>query len=98
MLPFIFINDIQLYQGTLAAEQQQQQETSMTGLENDAYDTAEETTNPEVLTSQKSKTEISKSRTKMETSKSQTKSETSKGQMKSDRTTVSTASYSQTQK
>uniref|UniRef100_A0A915I5U0 Uncharacterized protein n=1 Tax=Romanomermis culicivorax TaxID=13658 RepID=A0A915I5U0_ROMCU len=32
----------------------------MTGLENDAYDTAEETTNPEVLTSQKSKTEISK--------------------------------------
>uniref|UniRef100_A0A915KU55 Uncharacterized protein n=1 Tax=Romanomermis culicivorax TaxID=13658 RepID=A0A915KU55_ROMCU len=72
----------------LAAEQQQQG-TPVTGSENDAYDTAEETTIPEVLTMQNSK---------METSKSQTKTETSKSQMKSDRAPTSTASYTQTQR
>uniref|UniRef100_A0A915L9J3 Uncharacterized protein n=1 Tax=Romanomermis culicivorax TaxID=13658 RepID=A0A915L9J3_ROMCU len=83
--------------GRLAAEQQQQQGTPVTGSENDAYEMAKETTTPEVLTSQRLKTETTKSQTKMETSKSQTKTETSKGQTKSDRTTASTASYTQTQ-
>uniref|UniRef100_A0A915JNW6 Uncharacterized protein n=1 Tax=Romanomermis culicivorax TaxID=13658 RepID=A0A915JNW6_ROMCU len=41
------------------------------------------------------KTETLKSQMRMETAKSQTKMETSEGQMKSDRTTASTASYTQ---
>uniref|UniRef100_A0A915HNA7 Uncharacterized protein n=1 Tax=Romanomermis culicivorax TaxID=13658 RepID=A0A915HNA7_ROMCU len=79
----------------LAAQDQQQKGTPVTGSENDAYDTAEETTTPEVSTSQKSKMETSKSQMRIETAKSQTRIETSKGQMKSDRATASTASYSQ---
>uniref|UniRef100_A0A915KZ97 Uncharacterized protein n=1 Tax=Romanomermis culicivorax TaxID=13658 RepID=A0A915KZ97_ROMCU len=71
-----------------AAQEQQQQGTPVTGSENDASDTAEETTTPKVSTSQRSKMETAKSQTKMEASKSQTKSE---------RTTVSTALYTQTQ-
>uniref|UniRef100_A0A915K3W3 Uncharacterized protein n=1 Tax=Romanomermis culicivorax TaxID=13658 RepID=A0A915K3W3_ROMCU len=80
----------------LAAQDQQQQGTPATDSENDAYDTAEETRTPEVSTSQRLKTETTKSQTRTETAKSQTKRETSKGQMKLDRTTPSTASYSQT--
>uniref|UniRef100_A0A915JUU3 Uncharacterized protein n=1 Tax=Romanomermis culicivorax TaxID=13658 RepID=A0A915JUU3_ROMCU len=70
--------------------------TPITGSDNDAYDTAEETTTPEILMSQRSKTESTKSQTRTETAKSQTRTETSKGQTKSDRTTASTASYTQT--
>uniref|UniRef100_A0A915IZ55 Uncharacterized protein n=1 Tax=Romanomermis culicivorax TaxID=13658 RepID=A0A915IZ55_ROMCU len=69
----------------------------ITGSENNAYYTAEKTTTPEVSTTQKSKTETSKSQMKMETSKSQTKTQTSKTQTKSDRATTSTASYTQMQ-
>uniref|UniRef100_A0A915I1X3 Uncharacterized protein n=1 Tax=Romanomermis culicivorax TaxID=13658 RepID=A0A915I1X3_ROMCU len=57
------------------------------------YDTAEETTTPEFLTSQKLRTETAKSQTRMETAKSQTQTETSKGQTKSERTMASTALY-----
>uniref|UniRef100_A0A915JUU4 Uncharacterized protein n=1 Tax=Romanomermis culicivorax TaxID=13658 RepID=A0A915JUU4_ROMCU len=80
------------------AVEQQQQGMPITGSENDAYVTAEETTTPEVSTMQKSKMETPKSQTKMETSKSQTKTETSKGQRKSDRVKTSTASYTQMQR
>uniref|UniRef100_A0A915HFZ2 Uncharacterized protein n=1 Tax=Romanomermis culicivorax TaxID=13658 RepID=A0A915HFZ2_ROMCU len=66
---------------------QQQQGAAITSSENDTYDTDEETTTPEFLTSQKSRTE---------TTKSQTRTETSKGQTKLDRTTASTGSYTQT--
>uniref|UniRef100_A0A915K3C5 Uncharacterized protein n=1 Tax=Romanomermis culicivorax TaxID=13658 RepID=A0A915K3C5_ROMCU len=73
------------------AQDQQRQGTHPTGSENDAYNTAEETTTPEISTSQRSKMETTKSQTRTETVKSQTRTETSKGQMKSDRTTASTA-------
>uniref|UniRef100_A0A915LCG6 Uncharacterized protein n=1 Tax=Romanomermis culicivorax TaxID=13658 RepID=A0A915LCG6_ROMCU len=75
---------------------QLQQETLATGSKNDAYDAAEETTTPEISTSRRSKMETTKSQMRMETAKSQTRTETSKGQTKTDRTTVSTASYTQT--
>uniref|UniRef100_A0A915JTU6 Uncharacterized protein n=1 Tax=Romanomermis culicivorax TaxID=13658 RepID=A0A915JTU6_ROMCU len=81
----------------LAAQDQQQQGMPVTSSENDTYNKAEETTTPEVLTSQRSKTKTSKSQRTTETAKSQTRMETSKGQMKLDRTKASTASYTQTQ-
>uniref|UniRef100_A0A915HIC6 Uncharacterized protein n=1 Tax=Romanomermis culicivorax TaxID=13658 RepID=A0A915HIC6_ROMCU len=80
----------------LAAQDQQQQGKPVTCFENDAYDTAEETTAPQISTSQGSRSESTTSQMKMERTKSKTKSETSKGQMKWDRTTASTALYSQT--
>uniref|UniRef100_A0A915KCI5 Uncharacterized protein n=1 Tax=Romanomermis culicivorax TaxID=13658 RepID=A0A915KCI5_ROMCU len=61
----------------------------MTSSENDAYDTVEEMTTPEISTTQKSKNETSKSQTKMETSKSQ---------MKLDNSATSVASYTQMQR
>uniref|UniRef100_A0A915HV80 Uncharacterized protein n=1 Tax=Romanomermis culicivorax TaxID=13658 RepID=A0A915HV80_ROMCU len=79
------------------AQEQEQQGMPVTSWENDAYNTAEETTTPEIWTMPKSKMETSKSQTKTETSKSQMKMESSQGQMKSDRTTMSTASYTQMQ-
>uniref|UniRef100_A0A915I3U3 Uncharacterized protein n=1 Tax=Romanomermis culicivorax TaxID=13658 RepID=A0A915I3U3_ROMCU len=78
-------------------QDQQQQGTPVTGSKNDAYDTAEEATTPEISTSQRSKMETTKSQTKAETAKSQTRIETFKGQTKSDRTTASIASYTQMQ-
>uniref|UniRef100_A0A915KGR6 Uncharacterized protein n=1 Tax=Romanomermis culicivorax TaxID=13658 RepID=A0A915KGR6_ROMCU len=83
--------------GRLAAQERQQQGTPVTGSENDAYDTAEEMMTHEVSTCQRSKMETRKSQKETKPSKSQTKAETYKGQTKLDRTTVSTASYSQTQ-
>uniref|UniRef100_A0A915IMM8 Uncharacterized protein n=1 Tax=Romanomermis culicivorax TaxID=13658 RepID=A0A915IMM8_ROMCU len=79
------------------AQEQQQQGMLVTSSENDAYDMADETTPPEILSMPKSKTETSKSQIKMETAKSQTKTETSNIQTKSDRMTMSTALFTQMQ-
>uniref|UniRef100_A0A915K046 Uncharacterized protein n=1 Tax=Romanomermis culicivorax TaxID=13658 RepID=A0A915K046_ROMCU len=70
------------------AAEHQRQGMPMTGSEKDAYDTAEERTTPDILTTQKSK---------METSKSQTKTETSKSQRKKDKSATTAASYTQRQ-